>query len=216
MRGVTAMKISMAFTALLTSAIIGTAQEATPTKTASMNPCPGGIGSVEIDTVAVRSLDQLLQMANLVVVGTVVNVLPAFNRIPGDLAAVETDSLISITERLRGTVPSVASTIALFQIGGKAGPCAEVVPDDPLVKSGEQYVLFLKADSRTQVPNPAGVPRYLVVGVWSGKVAVVNGKIHFPPRAHPFLHAYDGADLASFIRTITERIGILSQFNLLH
>jgi len=141
------------------------------------------------------------------VVGTVGEVLPAFNPNPDDLSYIETHSLAAVDELLYGTVPSGIRTILLTQMGGKAGPCALVVPDDPLVQSGEQYVLFLIADDRTEIPNTSGSPRY--VDLWGGKAKVVNRKIQFLPSASPKLHEYDNTDAAAFIAAVEDRIKIL-------
>ena len=183
---------------------------------ASMHPCPGGkVGGGEIDTTSVPSLDRLLEMSDLVVVGTVLNSLPAFNRNPDHLNAIETDSQISVAERLWGTIPANGNTILLFQMGGTAGPCTEIVPQDPLVQPNEQYVFFLTADKR-KVPNMSGLPRYQAVGLWSGKAQIVNGKIHFLERASSGLHKYDNTDALAFLATVREWITVLSGYNLLH
>jgi hypothetical protein len=87
-------------------------------------------------------------------------------------------------------------------------PCSLAVKDDPLVKSGEQYILFLHRDDR-KVPNSTGIPRYEALGVWS-EVPIVNGKIYFPPPAHVALHKYDGMDLTAFVATLQDMIEALS------
>jgi len=94
-------------------------------------------------------------------------------------------------------------------MGGKTGPCALVVPADPLVQNFEQYIFFLRADDRTEIPNTSGSLRYVGVGKWGGKVKVVNGKIQFPPSASPRLHEYDNADSTAFVAAVKERISVL-------
>jgi len=84
-----------------------------------------------------------------------------------------------------------------------------VVDADPLVKFNEEYVLFLRADTRTYPPNTSGSPRYSVVGDWSGKAKIVNGKIEFLPAAHKRLHQYDNSDASAFIELVKQRIGII-------
>ncbi len=183
----------------------------------SVNPCPGGAGVAILDTITVPSLDSLVRWSDLIVVGTVVNVLPAFNTDPNLLNSIETDSLVSITEKLWGTVPNGSGPILLSQMAGKAGPCSITIQDDPLVKSGEQYVLFLIAENRKQVPNTSGTARYsAAVGVWSGKVKVADGEIQFPARANSELHKYHNTDQASFLTTLRDVIQELSGLNLLH
>ena len=148
-------------------------------------------------------------MSDLIIVGDVVNVLPAFNTDPNHLEIVETDSLVSVRESLLGTLPPGVRTVALFQIGGKVGACGLIVDGDPLVSFAEEYVLFLTADNRRGVPNTSGSPRYESVGVWSGKAKVVNNKIQFPPHASAQLHKNDNMDLNAFRALIKDTIEIL-------
>ena len=88
-------------------------------------------------------------------------------------------------------------------------PCGLVIPDNPLFKEGEEYVLFLAADKRNVPPNTSGSPRYSTVGAWSGKAKIVNGKIEFLPAAHKRLHQYDNSDASAFIELVKQRIGII-------
>ena len=162
------------------------------------NPCPGGMGSAILDGVEVSSLDQLIRLSDLIIVGDVVNVLPAFNTNPDHSNIVETDSLVSVRESLHGTLPPGVRTIALSQLGGNVGGCGFIVDGDPLVSLGEEYVLFLMRDNRISVTNTSGSPRYTAVGVWSGKAKVVNNKIQFLPHANAELHKNDNMDLNAF------------------
>jgi len=196
---------------LLITASKGIAQTGDrPGKGLDVNPCPGGGGTAEIDTITVPSLDRLALMSDLIVTGNVVSAFPAINIDAGHAELIETDSLVSVTETLWGTLPSNGHTILLFQLGGKAGPCTTVVPDDPLIKPGEQYVLFLRLDKRKDIPNTSGAQRYSPVGVWSGKAKVASRKIQFPLRAHAALHQYDNTDAAVFLQILKQRIAFLS------
>jgi hypothetical protein len=169
------------------------------------NPCPGGIRTTGIlETVVVASLDDLIYASDLIIVGDVVNVLPAFATSPDHPETVETDSLVSVRESLRGTLPPGVRTIALFQLGGKVGDCGFIIDGDPLVSFGEEYVLFLWRDNRTAVPNKSGSPRYAAVGAWSGKAKVVNNKIHFLPHASAGLHKNDNMDLNDFTALVKD------------
>jgi hypothetical protein len=156
-------------------------------------------------------LDQLVYASQLIVVGTVAKVLPAFNPNPEHLSSVETNSLVSVTQALFDKPSLRTRTITLAQIGGKVGRCGEVVPADPSVKAGEQYVLFLWDDDQKKVPNTSGSPRYWAVGVWAGKVKIVNGKVRFLPDARAELHKYDDTEASAFIETVTARIALLRQ-----
>ena len=68
----------------------------------------------------------------------------------------ETPSLIAIREVLHGTLSPKTNVILLNQLGGQVGRCKMVVDADPLVKFNEEYVLFLRADTRTYPPNTSG------------------------------------------------------------
>ena len=96
------------------------------------DPCPGGGASVELEPVGGRpGLDQLIAMSELVIVGTVNNVLPAFNPNPNDKRTVETDALVAIDQILYGQLPTGVRTILLYQLGGSTATCTMVVPADP-------------------------------------------------------------------------------------
>ena len=57
-------------------------------------------------------MEELL-LSDLVVVGTVLTSMPGFHPDPTNVTSVETDSLISVTERLWGTIPANGSTVLL-------------------------------------------------------------------------------------------------------
>jgi hypothetical protein len=196
--------------AIAVPVIMGAAQENASRTTASMG-CPGGRISTELELAATPlSLDHLIRMSDLIVRGRVVGSAPAFSRNPNDATAIETDSIISVTATLRGTPPSGNSTITLAQEGGKTAQCEEVVPNDPLVQEGEEYVLFLREDDRKQpVPNNTGSTRYFAAGIWSGKAKIENQKISFLKEASPGLHKFDGMDATAFVSTLTERAKLI-------
>jgi hypothetical protein len=98
---------------------------------------------------------------------------------------------------LRGTPPP-SNTIAIYQLGGRFGPCSLTVNDDPIVELREEYIFFLVRDSSTSIPNNSGSTRYATLGVYGGKAKIVDGKIQFSPSAHERLREYDNTDLAMF------------------
>jgi hypothetical protein len=151
----------------------------------------------------------MVRASELIVVGTVAKILPSYNPDPAHPVSIETESLVTVTDVLYESRPLGTSTIDLAQTGGKVGKCTEVVPADPLVSVGEEYVLFLRADRRKNVPNTSGAPRYYAVGLWSGKVKVVDGKVKFLPSASAGLHKYDGVEKRAFLDTVTNRIDVL-------
>jgi hypothetical protein len=194
---------------LLICASIAAGQFPAARRAGDTDPCPGGGGTAILDVVgAGAGFDWVIRVSDLIVVGTVVNVLPGFSPNPAHLSAVETDSLIAVDQIAYGTLPS-GSTVLLMQIGGTAGQCTLLVPDDPLVKNGERYIFFLRADDRKQIPNTSGSPRYFAVGYWSGKAKVVDGKIQFLPSASKDLHKYDDMDASEFIQIVQETISKL-------
>jgi len=176
---------------------------------ASFDPCPGGGGTSILETITVPSLDRLVRISELILKGTVVNVLPATRMDPDHWILIETTSLISVNEVLFGKLAPGTKTISMSQEGGRVEPCTLLVADDPLVKFGEEYVLFLVADRRTIPPNTTGSPRYTPVGVWSGKAKIVGDKVQFLPAASQGLHQYDNTDVLTFVATLKSRINAL-------
>jgi hypothetical protein len=173
---------------------------------ARVEPCLMHTSSDVIDTEPMVSLEMLVQLSQVIVVGKVVNVLPAVLRDPRHPWSTQTDSLVLITERLRGALPAETNTITLTETGGTLNGCGQIISDDPLVRVDEQYVLFLTADKRTTPPNTSGSPRYAPLGIWAGKARIVNGKIQFVPAAHSKLHKYDNMDQSAFTDLVKERI----------
>ena len=130
----------MRWTVLFVGATILAAQQSGQRQSNNAEPCPGGVGTSEINTHAFPLLDQLVRASQLSVVGTVAKVLPAFSPNPDHPSSVETNSLVSVTQTLFEKPSLRTSTITLAQIGGKVGRCGEVVPADPLVKAGQLAV----------------------------------------------------------------------------
>jgi hypothetical protein len=169
----------------------------------TLDPCPGGAGSAQFEPdIVPNSLETLIRPADLIVIGSVVNNLPAVLRDRTQAMSIETHSVISVDQILSGSLPSNSHTIVLVQYGGNVPPCRLIAPDDPIVSAGEKFVFFLQRDERPQPVNTTGSPRFVIVGIWSGKVKIDNSKIHFPTQAHPGLRKYDNSDLKPF----TDRI----------
>jgi hypothetical protein len=173
---------------------------------ATLDPCPRGLGTFHVEPVPVGdSLADLVYVSEVIVVGTVAHLLPATRTNPSDDALaqfIETHSVITVNQVLSGTLPQDASSIVLAQQGGHVPPCRMRVPDDPLVTANERYVLFLQSDDRTVPTNTTGLPRFIVAGVWSGKVGIVDGKVRFAQKANPRLQAYNNTGLAELIAEI--------------
>jgi len=96
--------IAMCFGTLLLVATYDAAQTLSRPPAATMDPCPGGIGNGVLETEPMTSLEMLVRLSEVIVVGRVVENLPAVLRNPNRLNATQTDSLVLITERLYGQV----------------------------------------------------------------------------------------------------------------
>jgi hypothetical protein len=175
----------------------------------SRDPCPGGAGTGIIDGINVPSLENLVQISELIIKGAVVKVLPSNLLDRNRPNLIETTSLISVEEVLRGTPAAGAKTISISQLGGQVVPCSLVIQDDPIFAVGEEYILFLVPDNRTNPPNNSGSPRYSTAGVYSGKAKIVNGRIQFRANASEGLRKYDNTDVAAFTNAVKARASSL-------
>src|SRR5581483_3202878 len=111
---------------------------------------------------APKSLAELCSQSALIIQGTVNSVLPA-----RDMGhhLLETDAVIDVTTVLKG---SPVARLAISQAGGTISTFTSKPMAYSLVQPGQQYLLFLKPDTRSIVPAIAGTQRYLVTGIWSG------------------------------------------------
>jgi hypothetical protein len=170
---------------------------------ASLDPCPGGGGSAKLEPVTdPNSLETLVRPSDLIIIGSVVQNLPAVLSDRTRAISIETHSLISVDQVLLGTLRPNSHTIVIVQFGGQVPPCKLIVSDYPIVTSREQYILFLQRDERQEPVNTTGSPRFAIVGIWSGRVKIENGNIQFPSEANDGLHKYDNSDLNDFITRI--------------
>src|SRR6202034_1707417 len=124
------------------------------------------------------NLEQQLYMSDAIVDGYVTAVLPSINLNPAMPGNAETASLVTVNSVLRGKV-SAGSEILIIEPGGKQGQWSVVDPDNPLVQPGERYILFLRAFTKKNIPNSAGVlpdsgsvPRFEVEGFQNGKAKI--------------------------------------------
>jgi hypothetical protein len=109
-----------------------------------------------------RTLEQLTDLSSLIVEGVVKTTLPS----RGVRDLIETDSVVTITQTLKGSIEG--SAIVISQSGGTIGDLTVKPTQYALVQQGERYILCLKADERTTVPDVQGLKRYTVVGAWTG------------------------------------------------
>lgn len=201
------MKVTNLLLVSLLLAAVGTAQQSG--SFSDRLPAKGKI-VMKLDPISpVTSLRQMITAAPLIISGTVLSVPPSVQ--VGDdrmLPNVETRSLIGVDTVIKGAVPNHTGVIVLTQSGGKLGELEMVVWSDPLVQEGERYILFLMSDDDNQKarPNTSGMPRYCVVGIWSGKVKVVDGKVAFASNADARLRAHDNVDATEFTQKIKDMI----------
>lgn len=119
----------------------------------------------------ISSFEDLAAKADLIVQGSVERVLPSRFRNPSLPGTIETDSLVAIHRVLFGEDRSTNGRILISQMGGRVGDFEAIVPQDTLLQEGQGYFLFLDRETR-DLPNYTGAPRYIITGVWKGKVPV--------------------------------------------
>ena len=94
------------------------------------------------------TLKDLGRLSSLIVVGTVKTTPAPRETSPGSL---ETDAVISINTVLKG--PNFLYEIVISQLGGDNGQLVITPADYLLVQPGDKYLLFLRADDRSNVPS---------------------------------------------------------------
>jgi len=153
------------------------------------------------------SLLEAIRGSALIIDGTVGSVLPSVNRSDNDdKPLLETESIVLVNSVFKGAVPNSAASILLSQVGGKTDRWTVEVEGDTLVSAGARYILFLIPDDRKAVANPLGMPRYAVLGVWSGKMKVSDQKISVAAAAGDKLRSHNGEDVDAFIEALKETI----------
>ena len=173
------MKSLLGLLGLFCSVLISVAQTAThsTSKAVPLQPHGKAIADLEL-TEPVETLDQLIGTSRLILDGRVTAVLPSITRNMTKPETIEMHSLVAVTELLNGMLPSGVNTVAVFRHGSKVGDLEVMVPEDPLVATGERYIFFLVPDDRKEPVNTTGYPRYHAVGYYSGKAKIENSKIH--------------------------------------
>ena len=136
-------------------------------------PSQGGEVVITVSPIdSIASLEDLAADADLIVLGVVERVLPSRFHDPALPGSIETDSLVAVQRVLFGEDRSTNGRILISQIGGKFGEFTATVPQDALLREGQEYFLFLTRETRGKMPNTTGAPRYIITGVWKGKVPV--------------------------------------------
>jgi len=169
------------------------------------------------------TLERLAEETTLVVVGTVIEVLPARRVVPegidlsqlppekaANLGYLETDIRVHPEETVwinphRPTVVPFSNEIVVTQLGGATGQDLYVVEEHPLSDVGRRYVFFLSEN--TDHPRYTG-HEFTIVGGPNGHFVVQEGILSaFRGEGHPappLAERYDGvpvtklrADLAA-------------------
>jgi hypothetical protein len=179
------------------------AQTTTPHDT----PCTG---SLEVDGERPFSLQGMVRGSDVILIGTVAQVLPAEWADPTrqPFGLIWTQSVLSVDQVLFGSVGN-SERLALRQMGGKIPPYNQFVAGDPIVKSGERYVLFLLRDDSKLPINNSGLARFASVGKGDGMVKVVDGKVQISCEATPELKKYDNTEFATFVSTVRSIIAAM-------
>ena len=153
----------------------------------------------------VASLETLVVMSKLIVIGTVGSAMPAVDTSPNpDAPEVETHAAFAVEKVLWGALPKGVNTIYIAQQGGKAGKWDVVPVEDPLLQPGERFILFLAPDDRKMTFSFSSVPRYYTVGAYAGRVAIVNETVQFPSATYARLRGLNGTAVEPFIKAVED------------
>lgn len=146
------------------------------------------------------SLEQLVSGSELIVDCTVGSThQPVARNASERLVIVETHAIVLVNTILKGSLPKEANSVLVAQAGGRSGASETEVDRDGLLEEGSRYVLFLQRDdSRAEIVNNTGLSRFGVVGVWSGKAKISDGRVQFLPSVSKALAMHNGQDVLSF------------------
>ncbi len=111
------------------------------------------------------SLAALVKTADVIVDGTVRSIFPSRLRDVKDPVSVETDTLFTVDNVLKGK-PEVLRSLVIGRMGGKYGDVEVIIDSEPAFIPGDRHILFLHYDRRTIVPT---YPRT------DGNFTVMNG-----------------------------------------
>ena len=193
---------------VFSTAMIGMAQTPVPfSRTQEANHLPqSGKYTLTLDQEVEYSLFRLAETAELIVDGTVIANLPAFNYNPEIAISIETDSRIAVNSTIKGSVEGGETFFLIGQRGGKVDELEIEVLDSPIVKSGERYIFFLRRDEREIPDTGSKLPRYYPVGTWSGLVRVEADKMRIAETAESALRQSDSSSVDDFKTLIQDTI----------
>jgi hypothetical protein len=145
----------------------------------------------------VRSLQELIDAAQIIVDATVQQALPA-RVLPHRL---ETDVVLSTNRVIKG--PGTLTAFVVSEPGGVVGGFTEESRQYSMMQTGEHYLIFGREEDRTTLPPVGSSPRYEIVGIWVGGVRIDNvGRVHFAQASPPIFQQYEGILVSELIRQI--------------
>jgi hypothetical protein len=123
--------------------------------------------------------------------------------------SIQTDVVVLVKQVYKGSLNQASFPhVAIEQLGGSMGKLQVVHDQDSPLQPGSRHILFLEPDSRVGLPNVAGLPRYLVVGIWVGKFRVENHKISASKNSHDGIKMHELEDEDSFISGVMQEIAL--------
>jgi hypothetical protein len=128
---------------------------------------------------SVKSLTELSQKADLVIVGRVARVNRTMQLEPGEDAPIYTVFDVEVTETLKGPA-TPGQTVQVIQFGGRLGRVVEEAIESPLAKVGQTYVMYTVRDIKTQ----DGYLYTVIAGSQGRFEAGADGKVRPVTRSH--------------------------------
>ncbi len=157
-----------------------------------------------------NSLKDLLKLAPLVVVGTVdASNFPARLPNPKSSSYIESDVVVLVTEVIKGNALDNQRTlkrIIVSQIGGRYEGQTVVPTGEGLLEQGQHVILFLQPETRKQLPGIAGLPRFLIVGEYSGKFRVNGSRVEASPNVRSGLRLDKAETVATFRQKVAAEL----------
>ena len=93
----------------------------------------------------------------------------------------ETDAILVVRQVLKG--PESIRQVVISQKGGVLGRYTELPIQYDLVEEEEQYILFLTDETRPDLPDVTGSPRYALNGSWTGMFQIDESRGRLSPDA---------------------------------
>ena len=197
-------RAKLTISAMLALLALGAAIAAART-TNGPGPNPKRTHVMEADYLVYTSLGEIAAKSDIVIRGTVVEVLPSYRVMPpgapmdqlpaqkaADLGYLQTDLSVRVDHLLFGDARPLDSNVVVSQLGGEDAENEFVMKDAPMSRQGESYVFFLARSANG---------RYSIVGGTQGRYLVDNGRlVTFAESGQelPLTAQLSETDLASF------------------